>query len=152
MGVTGGSRDSDQERHERRPSWRLRIESNDKSRFTLEDSKDKLANTTTSSQSPERRISRLDPASVREQRHSVHVPHLITTSTQGESEGSTSGTPTQLTSIQRKKKPKRRSTGAVQLELDDIDPKSEESADEVGHITLFFGKFDCFPRNSIYCM
>merc|ERR1712123_291095 len=30
--VTGGSRDSDQERHERRPSWRLRIESNDKSR------------------------------------------------------------------------------------------------------------------------
>merc|ERR1712106_1070974 len=84
--VTGGSRDSDQERHERRPSWRLRIESNDKSRFTLEDSKDKLANTTTSSQSPERRISRLGPASVREQRHSVHVPHLTTTSTQGESE------------------------------------------------------------------
>jgi len=128
--VTGGSRDSDQERHERRPSWRLRIESNDKSRFTLEDTKDKLANNTTSSQSPERRISRLDPASVREQRHSVHVPHLTTTSTQGESEGSTSGTPTQLTSIQRKKKPKRRSTGVVQLELDDIDPKSEESADE----------------------
>merc|ERR1719341_2968955 len=30
--VTGGSRDSDQEKHERRPSWRLRIESNDKSR------------------------------------------------------------------------------------------------------------------------
>merc|ERR1712106_89673 len=30
--VTGGSRDSDQERHGRRPSWRLRIESNDKSR------------------------------------------------------------------------------------------------------------------------
>merc|ERR1711874_313089 len=65
-----------------------------------------------------------------EQRHSVHVPHITTTSTQGESEGSTSGTPTQLTAIQRKKKPKRRSTGVVQLELDDIDPKSEESADE----------------------
>jgi len=30
--VTGGARDTDQERHERRPSWRLRIESNDKSR------------------------------------------------------------------------------------------------------------------------
>jgi len=30
--VTGGARDMDQERHERRPSWRLRIESNDKSR------------------------------------------------------------------------------------------------------------------------
>eukprot|EP00090_Calanus_glacialis_P002840 TRINITY_DN120_c0_g1_i1.p1 TRINITY_DN120_c0_g1~~TRINITY_DN120_c0_g1_i1.p1 ORF type:complete len:902 (-),score=274.25 TRINITY_DN120_c0_g1_i1:836-3541(-) len=129
--VTGGSRvDSDQERHERRPSWRLRIETNDKSRFTLEDSKEKLANNTTSSQSPERRISRLDAASVREQRHSIHVPHLTSTSTQGESEGSISGTPTQLTAIQRKKKPKRRSTGVVQLELDDIDPRSEESADE----------------------
>jgi len=30
--VTGGTRESDQEKHERRPSWRLRIESNDKSR------------------------------------------------------------------------------------------------------------------------
>jgi len=129
--VTGGTRDTDQERHERRPSWRLRIESNDKSRFTLEDTRDKLTNnTTTSSQSPERRISRLDPASVREQRHSVHVPHSASASTPGENEGSTSGTPTQLTAIQRKKKPKRRSTGVVQLELDDIDPKSEESADE----------------------
>jgi len=129
--VTGGARDADQERHERRPSWRLRIESNDKSRFTLEDTRDKLTNnTTTSSQSPERRISRLDPASVREQRHSVHVPHSASASTPGENEGSTSGTPTQLTAIQRKKKPKRRSTGVVQLELDDIDPKSEESADE----------------------
>jgi len=127
--VTGGSRESDQEKHERRPSWRLRIESNDKSRFTLEDTRDKLSNSTTSSQSPERRISRLDPASVREQRHSVHVPNPAP-STHGESEGSTSGTPTQLTAIQRKKKPKRRSTGVVQLELDDIDPRSEDSADE----------------------
>eukprot|EP00092_Neocalanus_flemingeri_P000924 GFUD01000982.1.p1 GENE.GFUD01000982.1~~GFUD01000982.1.p1 ORF type:complete len:982 (-),score=279.49 GFUD01000982.1:765-3710(-) len=129
--VTGGSRDSDQERHERRPSWRLRIETNDKSRFTLEDTREKLANSTTSSQSPERRISRLDPVSVREQRHSVHVPNQTTTPTHGgESEGSTSGTPTQLTAIQRKKKPKRRSTGVVQLELDDIDPRSEDSTDE----------------------
>jgi len=130
--VTGGSRD-DQDRHERRPSWRLRIESNDKSRFTLEDTREKMTNSTTSTmsnQSPERRISRLDPGSIREQRHTVHTPHLGTTSTQGESEGSTSGTPTQLTAIQRKKKPKRRSTGVVQLELDDIDPRSEESADE----------------------
>ena len=32
--VTGGTRESDQEKHERRPSWRLRIESNDKSRVS----------------------------------------------------------------------------------------------------------------------
>jgi len=55
---------------------------------------------------------------------------IVIQSCRGENEGSTSGTPTQLTAIQRKKKPKRRSTGVVQLELDDIDPKSEESADE----------------------
>merc|ERR1719334_2679523 len=55
---------------------------------------------------------------------------IVIQNNRGETEGSTSGTPTQLTAIQRKKKPKRRSTGVVQLELDDIDPKSEESADE----------------------
>ena len=36
----------------------------------------------------------------------------------GENEGSTSGTPTQLNPIQRKKKPKRRSTGVVNLEIE----------------------------------
>jgi len=44
--------------------------------------------------------------------------------------GTNSGanTPTQPRSIQKKKKPKRRSTGVVNLEMDD--PRSEESADE----------------------
>lgn len=36
----------------------------------------------------------------------------------GENEGSSSGTPTQLNPIQRKKKPKRRSTGVVNLEIE----------------------------------
>ena len=66
-----------------------------------------------------------------------------------DSEGGGSGaaTPTQLNPIQRKKKPKRRSTGVVNLEMDVSyrcfglnifftilsfqDPRSEESADEV---------------------
>merc|ERR1712130_632620 len=53
--VTGGARESEQDRQERRPSWRLRIESNDKSRFTLEDTRDKSTNNPiASSQSPER--------------------------------------------------------------------------------------------------
>ena len=67
----------------------------------------------------------------------------------GENEGSSSGTPTQLNPIQRKKKPKRRSTGVVNLEIEvksadnksfrilniislqEIDLKSEDSGDEV---------------------
>ena len=36
----------------------------------------------------------------------------------GENEGSSAGTPTQLNPIQRKKKPKRRSTGVVNLEIE----------------------------------
>merc|ERR1711936_878880 len=50
-------------------------------------------------------------------------------SDQGESE--TPGSPTTgLTAVQRKKKPKRRSTGVLSAE--DIEPRSEESADENG--------------------
>merc|ERR1719323_1023738 len=37
--VAGGG---DADRHERRPSWRLRMESNDKNRFTLEDARERL--------------------------------------------------------------------------------------------------------------
>jgi len=85
-------------------------------------------------QSPDRSLrSRLEPSpGMREQRHSVHV--IPSSSSQapdkGENEGSSSGTPTQLNPIQRKKKPKRRSTGVVNLEIEEIDLKSEDSGDE----------------------
>jgi len=114
-----------EDKQERRPSWRLRMESNDKNRFTLEDARERLS---ALNQSPDRR-QRLEPGSTREQRHSIHV---LTSQAQAahDSEGGGSGaaTPTQLNPVQRKKKPKRRSTGVVNLELDD--PRSEESADE----------------------
>jgi len=101
------------------------MESNDKNRFTLEDARERLS---ALNQSPDRR-QRLEPGSAREQRHSIHV---LTSQAQAahDSEGGGSGcaTPTQLNPVQRKKKPKRRSTGVVNLELDD--PRSEESADE----------------------
>jgi protein phosphatase 1 regulatory subunit 12A len=122
--------------HERRPSWRLRIESGDKSRFTLEDtvregvvsstppSSSRLSHNpsnsnTSSHHSPteQRRTSRLEAA----RSHALHH--------QGESE--TPGSPTTgLTAVQRKKKPKRRSTGVLSAE--DIGPRSDESADENG--------------------
>ena len=87
----------------------------------------------------------------------------------GENEGSSSGTPTQLNPIQRKKKPKRRSTGVVNLEIEvksgankknqylsilslqEIDLKSEESGDEVSDfqhtrllVLMGFLFFQCF--------
>merc|ERR1719208_288068 len=70
---------------------------------------------------------------MREQRHSVHVVTSSSPSSgadKGENEGSSAGTPTQLNPIQRKKKPKRRSTGVVNLEIEEIDLKSEDSGDE----------------------
>jgi len=125
--------------HERRPSWRLRIESGDKSRFTLEDTvregvvsstpptSSRLSHNPNSNSNPvtsshpspteQRRTSRLEAA----RSHALHH--------QGESE--TPGSPTTgLTAVQRKKKPKRRSTGVLSAE--DIEPRSEESADENG--------------------
>jgi len=125
--VTGG----DADKQERRPSWRLRMESSDKNRFTLEDARERLSSL---GQSPDRSLrSRLEPGAreAREQRHSVHVlTSSSPASDKGENEGSSSGTPTQLNPIQRKKKPKRRSTGVVNLEIEEIDLKSEDSGDE----------------------
>jgi len=129
--AASGGRAEDQDRgHERRPSWRLRIESGDKSRFTLEDTvKEGVVSTNppsssrlshnSSHQSPteQRRTSRLEAA----RNHALHH--------QGDSE--TPGSPTTgLTAVQRKKKPKRRSTGVLSAE--DIGPRSDESADENG--------------------
>jgi len=137
---TPGGRVEEQDRgHERRPSWRLRIESGDKSRFTLEDTvregvvsstpptSSRLSHNPNSNSNPvtsshpspteQRRTSRLEAA----RSHALHH--------QGESE--TPGSPTTgLTAVQRKKKPKRRSTGVLSAE--DIEPRSEESADENG--------------------
>jgi len=136
--LVAGNGDNDS-KYERRPSWRLRMESSDKNRFTLEDARERLANLH-GSPAGERRTqvtgsgSRLDPASVREQRHSIHVLTSSSPSTPshgGEVEsgpGSGAATPTTLNPAQRKKKPKRRSTGVVNIDFDD--PRSEESADE----------------------
>jgi len=105
------------------------MESSDKNRFTLEDARERLSSL---GQSPDRSLrARLEPGpGIREQRHSVHIlPSSSPATDKGENEGS-SGTPTQLNPIQRKKKPKRRSTGVVNLEIEEIDLKSEDSGDE----------------------
>jgi len=113
---------SDDKAAERRPSWRLRIDSGEKSRFTLEDSRsaaDRISGLSrqerASTQSPERRISRPFSSSYSS---TLHPPQ--------ENEGSPSSTPP---SISRKKKPKRRSTGVVNIDIDELD-KSDESGEE----------------------
>jgi len=157
---SAGSRpETEQERQERRPSWRLRIESGDKSRFTLEDtvregyshqpstspstssrlsssqhttpapsySHSSLSASHSSHPSPteQRRMSRLEAASARSDKQQA-AGNLY----QGESEGAPGSPTTGLTAVQRKKKPKRRSTGVLSAE--DLEPRSEESADENG--------------------
>merc|ERR1719208_441837 len=90
---------------------------------------------------------------MREQRHSVHVVTSSSPSSgadKGENEGSSAGTPTQLNPIQRKKKPKRRSTGVVNLEIEEIDLKSEDSGDEnvpAGQSTQELKRSNLKPQN-----
>jgi len=156
-GGAGGrtsSSSEDQERQERRPSWRLRIESGDnKSRFTLEDTVKEgevvtapqpttrlslgpahphaplgapshphapLAPPSHPSPTEQRRISRLEAA--REAHRGAHH--------QGESDGAPGSPTVGLTAVQRKKKPKRRSTGVLTAE--DLAQRSDESAEENG--------------------
>jgi len=145
--IAGG----DADKQERRPSWRLRMESSDKNRFTLEDARERLSSL---GQSPDRNLrSRLEAGpGMREQRHSVHVVTSSPSSAadKGENEGSSAGTPTQLNPIQRKKKPKRRSTGVVNLEIEEIDLKSEDSGDEnvpAGQSTQELKRSNLKPQN-----
>jgi len=106
------------------------VENTDKSKFILEDSRETSGRTPDSPDrrltpdSPDRRLSRLELRS----QNSLSVQPT----TQSKPVDSGETTPTQL-AIQRKKKPKRRSTGVVQIDVEDADPdkKSEgESADE----------------------
>jgi len=154
IGIPGEGGD----KSERRPSWRLRIggDSGDKGKLSLEDSVHegdvKVGSRLQPSQAlQDRRLSaRLEPnrgcdgQGAGHGRHSTsgnyspaHTtaspsshPHLLMAGgQQGDSEGNTTPTSHPIT---RKKKPKRRSTGVVNLLEDESEQKSEESADEVG--------------------
>lgn len=122
----------DQDRHERRPSWRLRVEDKEKTnsnKFVLEDS-----TPARTPDSPDRRLSRLEVRSQQLSSTSTSsTPPQQTPPTQAKSGDAESGgpstTPTQL-AIQRKKKPKRRSTGVVQIDFEDVEKSEVESADE----------------------
>jgi len=121
----------DQDRHERRPSWRLRVEEkggerDNSNKFVLEDS-----TPARTPDSPDRRLSRLEVRSQQLSSSSTPSQQTPTTPTKpGDAEScGPSTTPTQL-AIQRKKKPKRRSTGVVQIDFEDVEKSEVESADE----------------------
>jgi len=131
----------DQDRHERRPSWRLRVDSNSEktnsNKFVLEET-----TPARTPDSPDRRLSRLEVRSQQLSSSSAPTTQMSSSTTSqaqqtpptqaksGDAESlGPSGTPTQL-AIQRKKKPKRRSTGVVQIDFEDVEKSEVESADE----------------------
>jgi len=98
----GGSNNSVNEpegRHERRPSWRMRADTAEKNKFRLEDERLKSTGETTA------------PTPVARSR--THTQNTLSASLEKD------GSPQQI--VSRRKKPKRRSTGVVQLEMEDVD-------------------------------
>ncbi|XP_042233916.1 protein phosphatase 1 regulatory subunit 12B-like isoform X12 [Homarus americanus] len=104
---------------ERRPSWRLKVDDADKNRFSLENVRSK------------------DKAEVENDTETVTV-QLRRKNTEEkadedkESERNSQTREGTQAAIQRRKKPKRRSTGRVQVNIDDIDPekRAQRSAEQ----------------------
>jgi len=137
------------ERHERRPSWRLRLDTSDKNKFRLEEDLSKgppfdsrgnknqnnalTALARKGSKYESARSPDLSSPSIPEH---TEVPSVTITSSTGiTGVSTTSSTPSSpsMTGLQpsnhRRKKPKRRSTGVVNLDMDDLDGvESDESS------------------------
>ncbi|XP_047477262.1 protein phosphatase 1 regulatory subunit 12B-like isoform X3 [Penaeus chinensis] len=98
------------EEEERRPSWRLKVDETDKNKFSLENVRSK------------------DKPEVENDAESVTVPLRKKNSEEKADEDKDSERVSQTregtqAAIQRRKKPKRRSTGRVQVNMDEIDPE-----------------------------
>lgn len=98
------------EEEERRPSWRLKVDETDKNKFSLENVRSK------------------DKPEVENDAESVTVPLRKKNSEEKADEDKDSERISQTregtqAAIQRRKKPKRRSTGRVQVNMDEIDPE-----------------------------
>jgi len=147
--ASNASLSGDSERHERRPSWRLRLDANDKTKFRLEE--DTIAATSRGNNKNQNNAltalarkgskyesTRSDLTSPTIPEHS-EVPSVTitsssnntaTTSTSASASASTSSSSTLQPSNHRRKKPKRRSTGVVNLDVDDVDPDGESAEEE----------------------
>merc|ERR1719468_537328 len=156
-GVTSGSTSSiasnaslagdTTDRHERRPSWRLRLDTSDKNKFRLEEDSSRSGNknqnnalTALARKGSKYESSRSsgDHTSSPSIPENVEVPSVTITSSSGlsstTSSTAASASPSTLQpSNHRRKKPKRRSTGVVNLDVDDLD--GGESAEEESSIS-----------------
>ncbi|RXG58833.1 Protein phosphatase 1 regulatory subunit 12A [Armadillidium vulgare] len=116
----------------KRPSWRLKVDSTDKNRFCLENVRPKAkerAGDTDAAANASQQVTNvslsLKKKPTQEEKKVEEKP--------SEDKSSTTREGTQAV-IQRRKKAKRRSTGVVHVDLDEIDPdrKSEKRSDDEG--------------------
>eukprot|EP00094_Tigriopus_californicus_P006048 TCALIF_05825-PA protein Name:"Similar to PPP1R12B Protein phosphatase 1 regulatory subunit 12B (Homo sapiens)" AED:0.04 eAED:0.04 QI:0/0.71/0.62/0.87/0.71/0.87/8/0/588 len=108
---------------ERRPSWRLKMEGGtDRNRFRLEDSRSSGDNDV---------LAALRKPSAGKGPPNSSVPSISLTDERGVNSPATGSGYSPKPAIQRRKKPKRRSTGVVKLgDLDDKDEDESDSEDE----------------------
>jgi len=154
--ASNASLSGDSERHERRPSWRLRLDANDKTKFRLEEDTIAAATSRGNNKNQNNALTALarkgskyestrsDLTSPTIPEHSEVPSVTITSSTNNTATTSTSAsasTSSSSSTLQpsnhRRKKPKRRSTGVVNLDVDDVDPDGESAEEESSSVSNY---------------
>ncbi|XP_021915295.1 protein phosphatase 1 regulatory subunit 12A isoform X3 [Zootermopsis nevadensis] len=124
---------------ERRPSWRLRVDNGDRSKFMLEDARNR--NSVSESTAPYvRRLTGSSNTTVRPSSAPVESNTADATLTiplrrqtkppddkEQDKENDVRNAQATQAVIQRRRRPKRRSTGVVHIDMDDINPDRQES-------------------------
>jgi hypothetical protein len=146
-GVTSGSNTAaslvDSDRHERRPSWRLRLDASDKTKFRLEEEPSSSSRSGGKNQNNAltalaRKGSKYESGGRSPDLISPTIPENkevpSVTITSSATTSPVSPTASASSSLQpsnhRRKKPKRRSTGVVNLEFDDFDQDGDSGEDD----------------------
>ncbi|XP_076047557.1 myosin binding subunit isoform X5 [Oratosquilla oratoria] len=106
---------------DRRPSWRMKLDESDKSKFSLEDVRAKEKQTA-------------QPDTTEEDAQSVTAPLRKKNTNEKADENERNSQQTRegtQAAIQRRKRPKRRSTGVVHVDMDEIDPDKKSQRHQV---------------------
>ncbi|XP_049829364.1 protein phosphatase 1 regulatory subunit 12C isoform X14 [Schistocerca gregaria] len=134
--ATGGK--EEEVHQERRPSWRLRVDNGDRNKFLLEDARSKSTPNDTAATTYVRRTSGSTP--VRPSSAPVDPSSVDTTVTialrrqskppddrDQDKENDIRNAQATQGVIQRRRRPKRRSTGVVHVDMDEIDPDRQDA-------------------------
>ncbi|KAK6628952.1 hypothetical protein RUM43_002769 [Polyplax serrata] len=121
--------------HERRPSWRLKVDNNNK--FLLEDARTKTSSTTDNTSYIRRHASggvnaltaanSLSTDNTGEATITVPLRRPSKPEDKEDKENDSRNALATQAVIQRRRKPKRRSTGVVHLDMDELDPEKQDS-------------------------